>query len=166
MRLELTTLSLGKTCSIHLSYGRNPMMEHFWTRTQVFEQPSSTSKPAILVPNGFVKGIIPEMIDTTKGLGAAVKGLAWGICAGAFSAAGTALYNYRNYADPIDWQGLAHAGIVGAILGGSAWFQTHRALWQSPPGTVAVRFEQLKEIGRFAAREAVSQASKPPDPPK
>jgi len=83
-------------------------------------------------------------MDTTKGIGAALKGLLFAIVGGGMSAAATAAFNYKNYSGPIDWTSLMNAGAIGALLGAGAWFNGHQQLWKPVPGTVAVPFDQLK----------------------
>lgn len=79
--------------------------------------------------------------DTTKGIGALLKGLLWATVAGAGTGAWQAAYNYFNFSDPVDWKGIERAAMAGAFLGASAWFKTHQALWTPPPGTAAVPLE-------------------------
>lgn len=84
-------------------------------------------------------------LNFNSGLGALIKGLIFAAFGGAVTAAGTAVYNYKTYSDPVDWMGLKNAAAAGAILGAYAWYNGHKALWTTVPGTIPVPVDQHAE---------------------
>lgn len=76
--------------------------------------------------------------DSIKGVQPLLRGLMWAAGAGAATAIWQEIYNYFNFADPLDWKGLERAAMAGAFVGITAWFKTHQALWSAPPGMVMV----------------------------
>src|SRR5579863_3822774 len=95
-------------------------------------------------------------IDFNQGIGAAIKGILFAALGGAFSALTTALYNYHNYSNPVDWHSLENAAGIGALLAAGAWFNGHQALWTPIPGTVAVGVDQhIEDLQKLELLEAL-----------